>query len=167
MNPITIIGGGLAGLTNTILPERAGLDVTLVEKKEYPFHRVCGEYVSNEALPLLYRRGIDPFASGTSHINQYSNRWNPFVPSDLGGHADPGTVKQTIFIGRRGWLFKCHTWIRQMDSASDILRDFLRRLFHFPKKYAAWQTARFAARLARAERLVEYVVLTRCKNADK
>ena len=31
-----------------------------MERKQYPFHRVCGEYVSNEVLPYLRRLGADP-----------------------------------------------------------------------------------------------------------
>ncbi|HNU89628.1 MAG TPA: FAD-dependent oxidoreductase, partial [Ferruginibacter sp.] len=48
---ITIIGGGLAGLVSAIHLSKAGLAVTLIEKNEYPKHKVCGEYVSNEVLP--------------------------------------------------------------------------------------------------------------------
>lgn len=43
----------MAGLVSSILLARKGIEVTLVEKKIYPFHRVCGEYISNEALPFL------------------------------------------------------------------------------------------------------------------
>ncbi|NJO03265.1 MAG: FAD-dependent oxidoreductase, partial [Bacteroidia bacterium] len=50
MYDIVIIGGGLAGLVNAIQLSQAGLKVALLEKKSYPFHRVCGEYVSNETL---------------------------------------------------------------------------------------------------------------------
>jgi menaquinone-9 beta-reductase len=50
---ILIIGGGLAGLTCAILLQKNGFQVRLVEKKKYPFHRVCGEYISNEVLPFL------------------------------------------------------------------------------------------------------------------
>lgn len=53
MKNVIIIGGGLAGLTSSILLARAGFKVTVIEKKHYPFHRVCGEYVSNEVLPFL------------------------------------------------------------------------------------------------------------------
>jgi flavin-dependent dehydrogenase len=53
MNKAVIIGGGLAGLMSSILLNRAGFDVTVIEKKYYPFHRVCGEYISNEVLPFL------------------------------------------------------------------------------------------------------------------
>lgn len=50
---ILIIGGGLAGLTCAIHLSKQGLKVTLIEKEDYPHHKVCGEYVSNEVLPYL------------------------------------------------------------------------------------------------------------------
>lgn len=50
---ITIIGGGLAGLTAAIHLSKIGLEVTLIEKNEYPKHKVCGEYISNEIIPYL------------------------------------------------------------------------------------------------------------------
>ncbi|HEX8022508.1 FAD-dependent oxidoreductase, partial [Mucilaginibacter sp.] len=53
MSDVIVIGGGLAGLFNAILLNRAGLKVTVVEKKTYPMHRVCGEYISNEVIPFL------------------------------------------------------------------------------------------------------------------
>jgi flavin-dependent dehydrogenase len=68
---ILIIGGGLSGLLNAILLADAGLDVVLIEKKRYPFHRVCGEYVSNETLPLLRSIGFDPFDHGAVAIDRF------------------------------------------------------------------------------------------------
>lgn len=53
MKDVIIIGGGLAGLVNAICMARAGLDVLLVEKRHYPYHKVCGEYISNEVVPFL------------------------------------------------------------------------------------------------------------------
>ncbi|MGQ7947718.1 NAD(P)/FAD-dependent oxidoreductase [Flavobacterium sp. WC2509] len=50
---ITIVGGGLAGLTAAIHLSKIGLKVILIEKNEYPKHKVCGEYISNEILPYL------------------------------------------------------------------------------------------------------------------
>ena len=60
MRKIVIIGGGLAGLISSIQLARAGISSTVIEKKSYPFHRVCGEYVSNEALPFLKASGLYP-----------------------------------------------------------------------------------------------------------
>jgi hypothetical protein len=48
-----IIGGGLAGLSLAILLARQGKEVILWEKSAFPFHRVCGEYISRESLPFL------------------------------------------------------------------------------------------------------------------
>lgn len=55
---IAFIGGGLAGLTAAILLARQGWQVALFEKRHYPFHKVCGEYLAEESLPLLQRIGI-------------------------------------------------------------------------------------------------------------
>ncbi|HEX9979144.1 MAG TPA: FAD-dependent oxidoreductase [Flavobacterium sp.] len=56
---VIIIGGGLAGLTAGIHLSRHGINVTIIEKNEFPKHKVCGEYVSNEVLPYLNSLGID------------------------------------------------------------------------------------------------------------
>ena len=50
---VMIVGGGLAGLTAAIRLSKAGKQVLLIEKKAYPRHKVCGEYLSNEVLPYF------------------------------------------------------------------------------------------------------------------
>ncbi len=60
MKDIAIVGGGLGGLVSAILLARKGLSVVLYEKKQYPFHRVCGEYVSNEVVPFLQQHDLYP-----------------------------------------------------------------------------------------------------------
>ncbi|TVR79962.1 MAG: NAD(P)/FAD-dependent oxidoreductase [Saprospirales bacterium] len=59
---IGIIGGGLAGLSLAIVMAGEGLDVLVVEKEQYPRHKVCGEYVSNESLDFLKRLNF-PFSN--------------------------------------------------------------------------------------------------------
>ena len=53
-----IIGGGVAGLTLAVQLARAGRRVVLFEKETYPFHRVCGEYISMENYDFLCRIGV-------------------------------------------------------------------------------------------------------------
>ncbi len=53
-----IAGGGLAGLTLAVQLAEAGYSVILFEKEKYPFHKVCGEYISMESFDFLERIGI-------------------------------------------------------------------------------------------------------------
>lgn len=72
MYDVLIIGGGLAGLTESILLSKAGLKVALVEKKSYPFHKVCGEYISNEVLIFMQKKlEVNPFDLGAIKISKF------------------------------------------------------------------------------------------------
>ena len=53
-----VIGGGLAGLTLSIQLATYGHAVILFEKEQYPFHKVCGEYISLESWDFLERIGL-------------------------------------------------------------------------------------------------------------
>jgi flavin-dependent dehydrogenase len=55
---IVITGGGLAGLSLSILMARQGYRVCLIEKETYPFHKVCGEYISMESWDFLVSLGL-------------------------------------------------------------------------------------------------------------
>ncbi len=68
---IIIIGGGLAGLCNAIHLSKFGKKVVLIEKNEYPKHKVCGEYISNEVLPYLGFLDINPFDFGAVKIDNF------------------------------------------------------------------------------------------------
>jgi flavin-dependent dehydrogenase len=50
---VGIIGGGLAGLSISILLAKNSYRVILFEKEKYPFHRVCGEYISLESWKFI------------------------------------------------------------------------------------------------------------------
>jgi flavin-dependent dehydrogenase len=84
-----VIGGGLAGLVASNLLAKEGRQVLLIEKKTYPFHRVCGEYVSNEVKGFLMREGLFPDIEGLPQIDQFTFSDTEgklaSVPLDLGG----------------------------------------------------------------------------------
>src|SRR5579883_1488023 len=56
--PITIVGGGLAGLTLGIGLRQRGVPVTVWEAGHYPRHRVCGEFISGRGQETLARLGL-------------------------------------------------------------------------------------------------------------
>ncbi|HEV2319250.1 MAG TPA: hypothetical protein VGV18_05840 [Verrucomicrobiae bacterium] len=58
--PVTIIGGGLAGLTLGIGLRQRAIPVTLYESGDYPRHRVCGEFISGRGQMVLDRLGLFP-----------------------------------------------------------------------------------------------------------
>ena len=66
-----VLGGGLAGLAAALDLAGRGHRVAVVERRRYPFHRVCGEYVSNEVLPYLRRLGADPAALAPAAIRRF------------------------------------------------------------------------------------------------
>src|SRR5215203_180976 len=55
---VAIIGGGLAGLALSIQLARKNYSVVLFEKDKYPFHKVCGEYISMESWDFLEKLGV-------------------------------------------------------------------------------------------------------------
>lgn len=60
MKNVSIIGGGLAGLIAAHQLAKKLIPVTVLERKQYPFHRVCGEYISNETIPFLQSNDLFP-----------------------------------------------------------------------------------------------------------
>jgi flavin-dependent dehydrogenase len=64
-----IIGGGLAGAAAAIHLARAGRRVVLLERSATPQHKVCGEFLSAEALASLSELGVDAAAFGAVPIH--------------------------------------------------------------------------------------------------
>jgi 2-polyprenyl-6-methoxyphenol hydroxylase-like FAD-dependent oxidoreductase len=56
--PITIVGGGLAGLTLGIGLRQREVPVKIFEAGNYPRHRVCGEFISGNGPAVLGRLGL-------------------------------------------------------------------------------------------------------------
>ncbi len=58
MKPVTILGGGLAGLSLGIALRTRGVPVVIHESTRYPRHRVCGEFISGIEDSDLDQLGI-------------------------------------------------------------------------------------------------------------
>jgi menaquinone-9 beta-reductase len=99
---VGIIGGGLAGLCAALHLKKLGYSVILWEKGEYPRHKVCGEYVSNETLEYLKFLGYDPFDYGAVKITELKvTHWD--------GSATSTPLEQGAF-GISRFLFDFHLY---------------------------------------------------------
>ncbi len=88
---VLIVGGGLAGSAAAILLAQAGRNVTLLERRRGAHDKVCGEFLSAEALHYLRLLGVDAAALGATpitgfrlhHRNRSTTQTLPFAAASL------------------------------------------------------------------------------------
>ena len=68
MSGPVIIGGGPAGATAALLLARAGRAVTLIERNAGPTDKVCGDFLSAEAIEAITALGVDIATFAPSQI---------------------------------------------------------------------------------------------------
>lgn len=68
---VLVVGGGPAGAACAALLARAGRHVVLVERTTGPHEKVCGGFLSTEALKALRRLGVDTAALGAVPIRRF------------------------------------------------------------------------------------------------
>jgi flavin-dependent dehydrogenase len=56
---VAIVGSGPAGSTLAALLARRGVSVALIDRDEFPRDKLCGEFLSYDALPIVSRLGIE------------------------------------------------------------------------------------------------------------
>ncbi|MDQ2924439.1 MAG: FAD-dependent oxidoreductase, partial [Acidobacteriota bacterium] len=66
---VLVLGGGVAGCAAAIALARRGRSVRLIEREPISRHKVCGEFLSGEALEDLHALGIDVASLGAVPIN--------------------------------------------------------------------------------------------------
>ncbi len=64
-----VLGGGVAGCAASIALARKGRRVTLIERETSSQHKVCGEFLSGEALEDLHALNIDVASLGAVRID--------------------------------------------------------------------------------------------------
>lgn len=64
-----VVGGGPAGAMAALRLREAGRQVTLIEKERAAHHKVCGEFLSHEAVTYLRSAGIAALDLGAASID--------------------------------------------------------------------------------------------------
>ncbi len=89
-----VIGGGPAGAMTAILLAQAGRRVTLLEKERGAHHKVCGEFVSREAVDYLAQAGVALREPGATPIR--------FLRLSSGGSTAQATLPfRAVSLSRR------------------------------------------------------------------
>src|SRR4051812_33659078 len=128
---VAIIGGGLAGLSLAIQCAGEGYKVILYEKETYPFHKVCGEYISNESAPFLQRLGI-PLQLyylpqiNTLHLSDVSGRLYQFPLHSGGFGISRYTLDSLLYRTalEKGVVVKTNTKVQDVQYADDSFTIF-------------------------------------------
>ena len=127
-----IVGGGPAGAACAVALAEAGRRVIVLERESAPGHKVCGEFLSIEAVRLLAALGIDPAALGAVPIGRLrlaAGRGESEAPLPFRGMSWP-PVEATGKHGLREWPrspvrgaatvgFKLH-WRLSPESAAEL-----------------------------------------------
>jgi flavin-dependent dehydrogenase len=125
---VIIIGGGLAGLTSAIHLSKSGLKVTLIEKNEYPKHKVCGEYISNEVLSYFQWLGLEISDLMPSNISK-------IVLSTVKGKTISGHLPLGGF-GISRYELDYYLYLKALKNGCQIIQDsvidiqFIEEEFH-------------------------------------
>ena len=95
---ITIVGGGLAGLTLGIGLRQRGVAVTLLEAGHYPRHRVCGEFISGRGLESLARLGLRELLDRAGAVTASTASFFSPTRSALPRHLPAGAICLSRFV---------------------------------------------------------------------
>ena len=132
-----IIGGGLAGSKAALRLAAAGRNTLLIEKEKSAHHKVCGEFLSPEAVGYLRQAGINPVSLGAAPINRLRVSMGnhtvesqlPFTALSLSRHLlDEALLNRAADEGcvvRRGFAVDKLTsdgasWIAQLSNGETV-----------------------------------------------
>jgi flavin-dependent dehydrogenase len=108
-----VIGGGPAGAMVALRLASAGRKVVLLEKESGPHDKVCGEFLSREAVDYLHQAGVNPLDLGAIPIRT--------LRVSVGGRTITAPLPfHALSLSRR--VLDASLLARVEDSGSEILR---------------------------------------------
>lgn len=98
-----ILGGGIAGLSAALSLAEKGAEPLLIEAGTYPCHKVCGEFISPETIPLLQKWNIFPEPIYQAHFRTPTQEMLFSFPSPAGSlshlQLDPSLAREAQRLG--------------------------------------------------------------------
>ncbi len=92
---IIVAGGGLAGLTASIILSKK-FKTLLIDPDDYPRHKLCGEYLSNEVIEVLSDLGISFSRLGAVSIDRLEYTFHKKELSSLLPLGGTGISRYTL-----------------------------------------------------------------------
>lgn len=125
-----IIGAGLAGSMAALRLAGEGRDVLLLEREASAHHKVCGEFLSPEAVRYLRHAGLDPLALGAVPIqhlrlccgDQTIQTRLPFTALSLSRHVLDTALQQQA--RRAGCLFRSGVTVESLRREGNVWKVY-------------------------------------------
>ena len=138
--PALVIGGGVAGAALAAHLAQAGRRVLLVERRDRPHDKVCGEFISGEAALYLDDLGIDLAALGAVRmrvVRLAAGRRITTVPLPFPAFSLSRRVLDEAMLhaaiergaqvrrgcGARALVWRDGAWVAQLDGDETIAAD--------------------------------------------
>ena len=137
-----IVGAGPAGSSSAILLATAGWRVLVLEKATFPRRKVCGEYISGAAWPLLDELGIGARVAAVA--GPEVRRVGLFADNHVASASMPGAGCRGRALGREHFdtmlverARECGAEVRE-GAACDRIEEGLARVAI--GAHGAWET---------------------------
>jgi geranylgeranyl reductase family protein len=127
---LAIVGAGPAGAATALYAARAGLDVTLIDKRAFPRDKICGDAVARGSLAHLRELGVWDRVRTATHepIDRgvLSSPNGGEVTIDLGSRDDPSphmVCRREIFDHALVEAARAHCTVIEGAAVTDVVRD--------------------------------------------
>jgi flavin-dependent dehydrogenase len=115
-----IIGGGVAGLSAAIHLAELGEEPLIIEGGSYPSHKICGEFLSPESIPLLAKWNIHPVPIPEVIIKTSERNLNFAFPKPAGGLSHLQLdLKLADYARKLGAEIKTETHVESFDPKTN------------------------------------------------
>ncbi len=127
---VAVVGAGPAGAATALYAARAGLDVTLIDKRTFPRDKICGDAVARKSLSHLREMGI--LASVQGVTNELIGRAILSSPNgrevaiDLSSHDEPSphmVCRREIFDNALVDAVRSRCTLIEGAAVTDVLRS--------------------------------------------
>ena len=125
---VVVVGAGPAGAATALRAARAGLDVTLIDKRKFPRDKICGDAVARKSLSHLRELGIMDRVEASVHepigraVLSSPNGAQVSIDLSARDHPSPHMVcRREIFDNAIVEAARAHCTVMEGVAVTDVL----------------------------------------------